>query len=185
MESGTYRIVLLCDHREQMANRDVVSALTERGGLQANVHLVCRKLSGGHLSTHRALMFCLFYLIGTQMTVDYRTGVVLPLGDYVWVAEHCTDRAREKLVVDIVVERKREDDLAHSIMDKSNRCVCCVLVDPTCRYADQKTRLIESGIRQRVLLVEKVNTLTTRVPADPRVLRQACTGSQVCRGMQL
>lgn len=117
----------------------------------------------------------------TNDRVDYRTGVVLPLGDYLWVAEHCTDRAREKLVIDIVVERKREDDLARSIMDKSNRCVCASVVDRTCRYADQKTRLIESGIRQRVLLVEKVNALTTHVPADARVLRQACAGSQVYR----
>jgi hypothetical protein len=49
----------------------------------------------------------------------------LPVADYIWIARErnaARDNVRRELVLDIVVERKRFDDLAETIKDKSNRC---------------------------------------------------------------
>uniref|UniRef100_A0A6G1SF74 Crossover junction endonuclease MUS81 n=1 Tax=Aceria tosichella TaxID=561515 RepID=A0A6G1SF74_9ACAR len=70
--------------------------------------------------------------------------VNLACGDFVWIARpknaHPYDRTKD-LVLDYVVERKRLDDLQASIMDG--------------RYEQQKYRLLNSGMRRPVYLIEE------------------------------
>jgi crossover junction endonuclease MUS81 len=68
----------------------------------------------------------------------------LACGDFIWIARpkniHPSDRTKD-LVLDYVVERKRLDDLQASIMDG--------------RYEQQKYRLLNSGMRRPVYLIEE------------------------------
>ncbi|KAI6203332.1 hypothetical protein M3Y94_00543800 [Aphelenchoides besseyi] len=63
----------------------------------------------------------------------------LSVGDYLWIVKLGPGAANEMLM-DYVVERKTWDDLKHSIRDS--------------RYAEQKQRLQQSGIRNVVLVAE-------------------------------
>ncbi|XP_066150680.1 crossover junction endonuclease MUS81 isoform X2 [Euwallacea fornicatus] len=62
----------------------------------------------------------------------------LKVGDFVWI---CRDRvAKTEMVLPYIVERKRMDDLSHSIKDQ--------------RYYEQKFRLKQSGIENLTYLIE-------------------------------
>lgn len=65
--------------------------------------------------------------------------VALSVGDVVWVAEHNT--TKEIAVLDYILERKRLDDLVHSIHDG--------------RFTEQKARLKRSGLEKIIYLVEE------------------------------
>lgn len=84
-------------------------------------------------------------LDGSVRRIETRT---LACGDFIWVARpsNCSpyDRTRD-LVLDYVVERKRLDDLASSIFDG--------------RFEQQKLRLLNSGVRRPVYLIEDVGSL--------------------------
>ncbi|KAJ7669347.1 ERCC4 domain-containing protein [Mycena polygramma] len=69
----------------------------------------------------------------------------LELGDVVWVARAATG---EECVLDVVLERKRLDDLVQSIKDK--------------RFHEQKFRLHQSGISSVLYLVEAYDTQKQR-----------------------
>lgn len=80
----------------------------------------------------------------------------LACGDFVWLARpkgiNPTDRTRD-LVLDYVVERKRTDDLWQSKCDG--------------RLEQQKDRLLNSGIRRPVFLIEEFGTMrNTYATAD-------------------
>lgn len=72
----------------------------------------------------------------------------LACGDFIWVARpkgiNPGDRTKD-LILDYVVERKRLDDLASSIFDG--------------RFEQQKQRLLNSGIRRPIYLIEDVGNL--------------------------
>ncbi|OMO75886.1 hypothetical protein COLO4_25841 [Corchorus olitorius] len=62
----------------------------------------------------------------------------LPIGDGIWIARH--KHLHTEHVLDFIVERKNVDDLRHSIRDN--------------RYKDQKLRLLRSGLKKLIYLVE-------------------------------
>ncbi|KDE02997.1 hypothetical protein MVLG_06497 [Microbotryum lychnidis-dioicae p1A1 Lamole] len=70
---------------------------------------------------------------------------MLPLGDMIWVARPINSfgqpTGEDDVVLDAIVERKRLDDLCHSIIDG--------------RYVSQKIRLKDSAISHRIYLIEK------------------------------
>lgn len=72
----------------------------------------------------------------------------LACGDFIWIARPkgigSFDRTKD-LVLDYVVERKRLDDLASSIFDG--------------RFEQQKQRLLGSGVRRTVYLIEDIGAL--------------------------
>ncbi|CAH8853071.1 unnamed protein product [Trichobilharzia szidati] len=95
----------------------------------------------------------------------------LPVGDFLWVA-----RWRDKsdslmeAVLDQIVERKRMDDLAHSIVDG--------------RFTEQKYRLKRTGLLQPIYLIEECSTMHNQKVAYD-VLIQAISNTQVIDGFQV
>lgn len=131
-----------------------------------------------------------------DVRVEIRT---LPLGDFVWIArEKAKDQAsqlrqftsmtldiqsssstapsssanqssdiRRELVLDWIIERKRIDDLAASIKDR--------------RWDDQKFRLLESGLRRPVYIVEYMGRASRKAEhggLEPEVLEQAMSNCE-------
>ena len=76
-----------------------------------------------------------------QIQVEIRR---LPIGDATWIARH--KQLRHEYVLDFIVERKKVDDLCHSIKDN--------------RYKDQKLRLMRCGIQKLIYLIEGDMNLT-------------------------
>lgn len=78
--------------------------------------------------------------MNNNIKMEYRT---LACGDFIWIARPkniaIQDRTKD-LVLDYVIERKRLDDLSQSIFDG--------------RFEQQKHRLLSSGIRRPVYLIE-------------------------------
>ncbi|KAH9823175.1 ERCC4 domain-containing protein [Melampsora americana] len=70
----------------------------------------------------------------------------LAVGDAIWIAVH--KATGKEVVLDSIVERKRLDDLCASILDT--------------RYHEQKARLMNSGLRDRIYLVEEFNSQANR-----------------------
>lgn len=72
----------------------------------------------------------------------------LSCGDFIWIARpkgtNPGDRTKD-LVLDYVIERKRLDDLSSSIFDG--------------RFEQQKLRLLNSGVRRPVYLIEDIGNL--------------------------
>lgn len=96
---------------------------------------------------------------------------VLACGDYLWVARpkgsQTNNRTRD-LVLDIVVERKRLDDLASSIKDG--------------RFEEQKHRLRTCGIRRPTYLIEDYGR-PKNCRLNPAALAQATTNMEVIDGV--
>lgn len=111
-EPGSYDLRLLVDNRE-------IKSRTERD------YLVDQLAAAG-------------------IPVEQRS---LDLGDFLWVARKRpaartgTHDDLEEAVMDLVIERKTEDDLLHSIADG--------------RFVEQKFRLNASGIANRIYLLER------------------------------
>ncbi|XP_057773896.1 crossover junction endonuclease MUS81 isoform X2 [Salvia miltiorrhiza] len=70
-----------------------------------------------------------------QIQIEVRR---LPVGDGIWIARH--KYLGSEYVLDFIVERKKIDDLRHSIRDN--------------RYRDQKMRLVRCGLKKMIYLVE-------------------------------
>ncbi|KAH9312334.1 hypothetical protein KI387_027369, partial [Taxus chinensis] len=68
----------------------------------------------------------------------------LPIGDATWIAQH--KRTGQDYVLDFIIERKKVDDLSHSIKDN--------------RYKDQKLRLMRCGLQRLIYLIEGDANLT-------------------------
>ncbi|KAG6549681.1 hypothetical protein Mapa_008660 [Marchantia paleacea] len=73
----------------------------------------------------------------TQFEIKVETRQV-PVGDAIWIARH--KQTSEEYVLDFVIERKAVDDLWMSIRDS--------------RYKNQKLRLLKSGLKRLIYLVE-------------------------------
>ncbi|XP_015904449.2 crossover junction endonuclease MUS81 isoform X1 [Parasteatoda tepidariorum] len=87
----------------------------------------------------------------------------LHVGDFLWIARDKNDNTKE-VVLDFVVERKRLDDLAHSIKDG--------------RFREQKFRLRNCGLKKPVYLVENC-TGAKYLGLPESTLEQAIVNTQV------
>lgn len=104
----------------------------------------------------------------------------LPAGDFTWIArekrskisigQFVTTNYQKELILDVVIERKRVDDLASSIQDG--------------RFHEQKHRLKKSGIRRPTYLVEHL-TPGNGYSIPYRGLLTAVTNSQVIDGFSI
>lgn len=89
-------------------------------------------------------------LASSGISIEQRS---LELGDFIWIAkkkaQHRTGSPddSEEVVLDLLIERKTEDDLLHSITDG--------------RFVEQKQRINSSGIVNRIYLLERYEGLDT------------------------
>ncbi|GAB6026845.1 Crossover junction endonuclease mus81 [Chamberlinius hualienensis] len=99
----------------------------------------------------------------------------LHVGDFVWIAKEKqtptsgSSYSRE-LVLDYIIERKRKDDLAHSIMDG--------------RFKEQKARLKSCGLTRPIYLVEEYGKKDNfSIPLSS--LQQAVVNTQIVDGFTI
>lgn len=96
----------------------------------------------------------------------------LHVGDFVWIAQHKTEKTKE-FVLPYIIERKRLDDLSMSIKDG--------------RFHEQKFRLKQSGIENAIYLIESHlqggKKLQHRLPFT--TLLQAATNTQIHSNFQV
>jgi len=101
----------------------------------------------------------------------------LPVGDFAWVARKTASMGNsnllrsQELILDIVMERKRVDDLEGSIKDG--------------RWQEQKYRLKNSGVRQPTYLIEGLDPNKNYYGIPYRNLHQAVKNSQVIDGFNV
>ncbi|KAH8872382.1 Crossover junction endonuclease MUS81 [Schistosoma japonicum] len=95
----------------------------------------------------------------------------LPVGDFLWIARWRNESdCLMEAVLNQIVERKRMDDLAHSIVDG--------------RFMEQKYRLKRTGLLQLMYLIEECPMMhNQKVSYD--VLIQAISNSQMIDGLQI
>lgn len=93
----------------------------------------------------------------------------LNVGDFVWVARHKTNKNQE-LVLPYIVERKRMDDLGHSIKDG--------------RFHEQKFRLKKCGVPNVYYLIEKYGN-DKHVGLPIQNLMQAIANTRVQSGFKV
>jgi ERCC4-type nuclease len=101
-------------------------------------------------------------LLGKGVQCEVRS---LPLGDMMWIKRSRTGN-REEWVLDYIVERKRVDDLAASIVDR--------------RYVEQKYRLGSCGLSKVIYLVEGDVARQNKMPPD--ALHSAIVESRIMNG---
>ncbi|GAB4858451.1 Crossover junction endonuclease mus81 [Ancistrocladus abbreviatus] len=75
--------------------------------------------------------------ICSQFKIQIEVGR-LPVGDGIWIARH--KQLHTEYVLDFIVEQKKVDDLRCSVRDN--------------RYRDQKLRLMRSGLKKLICVVE-------------------------------
>ncbi|KAJ6572086.1 hypothetical protein B0H19DRAFT_1132517 [Mycena capillaripes] len=92
----------------------------------------------------------------------------LELGDVVWVAQSLVDGA--ECVLDVVLERKRLDDLVQSIKDG--------------RFHEQKFRLHQSGISRVLYLIEEYDARRQKEGYGPQI-STAVSSTQVVDGFMV
>lgn len=99
----------------------------------------------------------------------------LSVGDFIWIAQERVDVSKGRLrlpesrevVLEYIVERKRMDDLAGSIIDR--------------RFQEQKFRMKHSGVYNPVYLVEEFGDIShCKLPESS--LHQAVTNTQIIDG---
>lgn len=83
---------------------------------------------------------------GFDVTFDVRP---LPVGDMAWIAKH--RKSQEEVMLNVICERKRLDDLSASIRDG--------------RFEEQKNRLVKSKMKQYYYLVEEIGSEVAKIPA--------------------
>ncbi|KRZ10972.1 Serine/threonine-protein kinase ULK3 [Trichinella zimbabwensis] len=90
----------------------------------------------------------------------------LSVGDYLWLARSKTD-SRDEFVLDVIVERKRVDDLANSVLEKEGR------------YREQKFRLKRCGLNNVVYLIEEFDGMDSMAEYKKLLVRGACAKTQL------
>ncbi|CAL1274857.1 unnamed protein product [Larinioides sclopetarius] len=90
----------------------------------------------------------------------------LHVGDFLWIARDNSDSEKE-IVLDFIVERKRLDDLAHSIKDG--------------RFREQKFRMKNSCLKNPIYLVENCSG-AKYLGLPESTLEQAMINTQICDG---
>ncbi|CAH8583930.1 unnamed protein product [Schistosoma margrebowiei] len=95
----------------------------------------------------------------------------LPVGDFLWIARWRNESdCLMEAVLDQIVERKRMDDLAHSIVDG--------------RFREQKYRLKRTGLLQLIYLIEECSMMHNQKVAYD-VLIQAISNAQMIDGLHI
>lgn len=89
----------------------------------------------------------------------------LPVGDAIWVARH--KQFLSEYVLDLIVERKRVDDLRSSIRDN--------------RYRDQKVRLLRCGLKKLIYVVEGDVNFSEAAES----LKTACFTTEILEGFDV
>ncbi|XVF40822.1 hypothetical protein PTKIN_Ptkin01aG0147000 [Pterospermum kingtungense] len=89
----------------------------------------------------------------------------LPIGDGIWIARH--KHLSSEYVLDFIVERKKVDDLRSSIRDN--------------RYRDQKLRLLRSGLKKLIYLVEGDPNLSEAAES----IKTACFTTEILEGFDV
>lgn len=126
LEEKEWDIVLLVDIRE-------------RYRVGSNSTLRASSLSGTSPDTDaNTSQSCLFSSIVSNFPDITVRDAVLPVGDFLWAAEHRL--TKQRIVLDFIIERKRVSDLIGSIKDN--------------RYREQRFRLSQTNFRRIVYLVE-------------------------------
>ncbi|KAK9741951.1 hypothetical protein RND81_03G139300 [Saponaria officinalis] len=89
----------------------------------------------------------------------------LPVGDGIWIARH--KQLHTEYVLDFIVERKNVDDLRSSIRDN--------------RYKEQKLRLLRTGIKKIIYLVEGDPNLCEAADS----IKTACFTTELLEGFDV
>ncbi|XP_052880310.1 crossover junction endonuclease MUS81 isoform X4 [Gossypium arboreum] len=97
-----------------------------------------------------------------KIKIDVRR---LPIGDGIWIARH--KHLSSEYVLDFIVERKKVADLRSSIRDN--------------RYKDQKLRLLRSGLKKLIFLVE--GDPNTSEAAES--IKTACFTTEILEGFDV
>lgn len=97
-----------------------------------------------------------------QIKIEVRR---LPVGDGIWIARH--KYLGSEYVLDFIVERKKIDDLRHSIRDN--------------RYRDQKMRLVRCGLKKMIYLVEGDPNSSEAAES----IKTACFTTEILEGFDL
>ncbi|KAK8258836.1 hypothetical protein V6Z12_D13G016300 [Gossypium hirsutum] len=97
-----------------------------------------------------------------KIKIDVRR---LPIGDGIWIA--CHKHLSSEYVLDFIVERKKVADLRSSIRDN--------------RYKDQKLRLLRSGLKKLIFLVE--GDPNTSEAAES--IKTACFTTEILEGFDV
>ncbi|XP_052482129.1 crossover junction endonuclease MUS81 isoform X2 [Gossypium raimondii] len=97
-----------------------------------------------------------------KIKIDVRR---LPIGDGIWIARH--KHISSEYVLDFIVERKKVADLRSSIRDN--------------RYKDQKLRLLRSGLKKLIFLVE--GDPNTSEAAES--IKTACFTTEILEGFDV
>lgn len=97
-----------------------------------------------------------------QIQIEVRR---LPVGDGIWIARH--KYLGSEYVLDFIVERKKIDDLRHSIRDN--------------RYRDQKMRLVRCGLKKMIYLVEGDPNSSEAAES----IKTACFTTEILEGFDL
>ncbi|KAL5112219.1 Crossover junction endonuclease MUS81 [Taenia crassiceps] len=93
----------------------------------------------------------------------------LPVGDFVWIARNFGDPTKcEEIVLGLVIERKRADDLASSIVDG--------------RFMEQKGRMQKLGFRKMYIFEECKSMYNLRISHE--TLLQAMVNAQLIDGCE-
>lgn len=92
----------------------------------------------------------------------------LSVGDFAWLCRSTQEGPRQEWLLGPLVERKRTDDLAKSIMDG--------------RFHEQKVRLVASGVRPLVYLVEEAGGKGASHGIADSALEQGVLNTQVSEG---
>lgn len=143
LQAGTYDIILCVDSREQ---------------------------HNGAVAMKKTALISEFEKQGIQCEMR-----CLPVGDFCWIARYHSETESLydlELVLDFIMERKRMDDLASSIIDK--------------RWKEQKFRLKNCGIRKPSYLIEEFGPgVKMRCSLPFPTLQQAVFNAQIVDGFDI
>ncbi|XP_065066521.1 crossover junction endonuclease MUS81-like [Rhopilema esculentum] len=121
------------------------------------------EVTGGANTNSKRMMLEQLKRINVKMDVRK-----LQLGDFLWVARDKFQGSKKEVVLDFVIERKRMDDLAGSIVDG--------------RFKEQKFRLKSCGLKHPIYLIESYGSMQHMVLPEA-TLKQAIINSQVVDGL--
>jgi hypothetical protein len=107
-EQGSYRLVLLVDHRERIFGLGKAAATPAR---EAATLYEDEEYAQADAKDKASLTGLAGMFDGSDVEVDRKA---LPAGDFVFVARR---DGEEDVMLDTIIERKREDDFFHSVKD--------------------------------------------------------------------
>lgn len=156
-----------CAHQSETAENKASSAAEKREEPKGEVVLL---IDTREVKTKKDRSYLYQQLLSNKVVCEKRA---LPLGDVLWIyREFDVSGGKKKpkeYVMNYIMERKRADDLASSIMDG--------------RYIEQKHRLLSCGITNVVYIVEGEPSSQCRV--SDSALRTAVIHTKVVSGFKV